>query len=68
MCKTAIAVGNGCADGWWVVAFDIFESAADAKFAVLIAAADGTEPALVFAFAFIMAGYNAFGIVLAFEF
>lgn len=66
--ETAVFVGDAAADGRRVAAVGVFEAGADAEFAQFVAAGDGTEQACVAAFAGIVRGNGAFGVVGAFEF
>ena len=65
--KTTVTVGNQRADFGWVVAVLVFETAADAEFAVPVFAADRAQPSGVSPFALIVPRYRAFVVVLAFQ-
>ena len=66
--KAAVAVGDGAADRRGIIAVLIFETAADAKFPILVFTADCAQSARVLPFAFVVLRYGTLGVVSAFKF
>ena len=66
--ESPVFIGDGAAYCGWVVALAVFETAADAEFAMAVFAADCPKFAGIFAFAGVVAGDHAFIIVGGFQF
>ena len=66
--ETAVAVGDGAADGGRLGAFGVAKAAADAEAAVFVFAGDGAEATAVFTFAGVVGDDGTFGVRRAFDF
>ena len=66
--ESSVFIGDGAADCGRVVAFAVFETAADTEFTMAVFTADCAKLAGIFTFSGVMAGDNAFIIVGGFQF